>query len=94
MPVLQPGWRRTATATPTATATARSASLTHTRTDPITSALDRTTTEPLGWAPPRPTPADLARQVRDVVADLPRFLTAPLLPGLAPPLGRQLGGGR
>jgi hypothetical protein len=31
------------------------------------------------WAPPRPTPVDLARQVRDVVADLPRFLTAPLL---------------
>jgi hypothetical protein len=31
------------------------------------------------WAPPRPAPADLARQVRDVLADLPRFLTAPLL---------------
>jgi hypothetical protein len=31
------------------------------------------------WAPPPPTAADLARQVRDVVADLPRFLTAPLL---------------
>jgi hypothetical protein len=29
--------------------------------------------------PPSPTPADLARQVRDVSADLPRFLTAPLL---------------
>jgi hypothetical protein len=34
-------------------------------------------TEP--WAPSSPTPADLARQVRDVGADLPRFLTAPLL---------------
>ena len=31
------------------------------------------------WVPPPPTAADLARQVRDVVADLPRFLTAPLL---------------
>jgi hypothetical protein len=31
------------------------------------------------WTPPSPTPADLARQVRDVLADLPRFLTAPLL---------------
>ena len=39
------------------------------------SALD----SPPRWAPPPPTPADLARQVRDVVADLPRFLTAPLL---------------
>ncbi|MGY1699818.1 SRPBCC family protein [Geodermatophilus sp. SYSU D00766] len=29
--------------------------------------------------PPGPTAADLAREVRDVVADLPRFLTAPLL---------------
>ena len=33
------------------------------------------------WKPPPPTAADLARQVRDVVADLPRFLTAPLLRG-------------
>jgi len=32
-----------------------------------------------GWAPARPTAADVARQVRDVIADLPRFLTAPLL---------------
>jgi hypothetical protein len=31
------------------------------------------------WRPPPPTAADLARQLRDVVADLPRFLTAPLL---------------
>lgn len=31
------------------------------------------------WPPARPTRADLARQVRDVVADLPRFATAPLL---------------
>ena len=31
------------------------------------------------WSPPRPTAADLAREARDVVADLPRFLTAPLL---------------
>jgi len=31
------------------------------------------------WMPPPPTPADLAREVRDVLADLPRFLTAPLL---------------
>jgi hypothetical protein len=30
-------------------------------------------------SPARPTAADLARQVRDVIADLPRFLTAPLL---------------
>ncbi|MCW2535287.1 MAG: hypothetical protein JWQ26_986 [Modestobacter sp.] len=48
-----------------------------TRTDPTTGPPTRTTTEP--WAPSPPTPADLARQVRDVVADLPRFLTAPLL---------------
>ena len=32
-----------------------------------------------GWVPRRPTAADLARQVRDVVADVPRFATAPLL---------------
>jgi hypothetical protein len=31
------------------------------------------------WTPPRPTAADLARQGRDAVADLPRFLFAPLL---------------
>jgi hypothetical protein len=31
------------------------------------------------WTPPPPTAADLAREVRDVVADLPRFATAPLL---------------
>lgn len=31
------------------------------------------------WTSPPPTPADVAREVRDVVADLPRFLTAPLL---------------
>jgi hypothetical protein len=31
------------------------------------------------WTPPPPTAADLARQLRDAVADLPRFLTAPLL---------------
>jgi hypothetical protein len=30
------------------------------------------------WTPPPPTPGDLARQLRDVVGDLPRFLTAPL----------------
>jgi hypothetical protein len=42
---------------------------------------DPTTREPLRWAPPPPTPTDLARQVRDVAADLPRFLTAPLLRG-------------
>jgi hypothetical protein len=30
------------------------------------------------WKPPPTTVADLARQLRDVVADLPRFLTAPL----------------
>ncbi|GAA1654628.1 SRPBCC family protein [Georgenia ruanii] len=30
------------------------------------------------WTPPPPTAADLAHQLRDVVADLPRFLTAPL----------------
>jgi hypothetical protein len=31
------------------------------------------------WKPPPPTAADLARELRDVAADLPRFLTAPLL---------------
>src|SRR4051794_7396031 len=31
------------------------------------------------WAPPRPTTSDLVRQLRDVVADLPRFAAAPLL---------------
>src|SRR4051794_19503121 len=31
------------------------------------------------WTPLRPSTADLAREARDVVADLPRFLTAPLL---------------
>lgn len=31
------------------------------------------------WAPPRPTAADLARQFRDVVVDLPLFLVTPLL---------------
>ncbi|HEX5206127.1 MAG TPA: SRPBCC family protein [Actinoplanes sp.] len=30
------------------------------------------------WTPPLPTVADLARQLRDVVADLPRFVVAPL----------------
>jgi len=30
-------------------------------------------------SPARPTAADVARQIRDVLADLPRFLTAPLL---------------
>jgi hypothetical protein len=34
---------------------------------------------PARWTPPPPTAADLARQLRDAVADLPRFLTAPLL---------------
>jgi hypothetical protein len=47
----------------------------------MTGALNRTTAEPLRWAPPRPTPAELARQLRDVLADLPRFLTAPLFRG-------------
>jgi hypothetical protein len=32
-----------------------------------------------GWAPLEATAADLAREVRDVVVDLPLFLTAPLL---------------
>jgi hypothetical protein len=31
------------------------------------------------WTPTTPTAADLAREVRDVVADVPRFLTAPVL---------------
>jgi hypothetical protein len=31
------------------------------------------------WKPPPPTAADLARELRDVAADLPRFLIAPLL---------------
>jgi hypothetical protein len=77
MPMLPPGWRTAATAS----ATARGALPTPTRTEPTTGPLDLTTTKPLRWAPPRPTPADLARQVRDVVADLPRFLTAPLFRG-------------
>jgi hypothetical protein len=47
------------------------------RTDPTTGSHTPTTTEP--WAPSPPTSADLARQVRDVVVHLPRFLTAPLL---------------
>ncbi|MGY1703295.1 hypothetical protein ACI79C_01880 [Geodermatophilus sp. SYSU D00697] len=34
---------------------------------------------PPGWVPVRPTAADLARQVRDVAADLPRFALAPLV---------------
>jgi hypothetical protein len=34
---------------------------------------------PTAQPPLRPTTADLVRQVRDVLADLPRFLTAPLL---------------
>jgi hypothetical protein len=33
----------------------------------------------VGWTPLSPTAGDLARQLRDVVADLPRFVTAPLL---------------
>src|SRR5687768_6054815 len=52
-----------------------------THTEPTRSPPTHATDEPLGWAPLLPTPADLARQVRDVVADLPRFLTAPLLRG-------------
>ena len=51
------------------------------RTEPTRGPPTRTTPDPPRWAAPRPTPADLARQVRDVVADLPRFLTAPLLRG-------------
>jgi hypothetical protein len=35
--------------------------------------------EPARWTPPLPTAADLAWQGHDVVADLPRFLAAPLL---------------
>lgn len=31
------------------------------------------------WTPPRPTAVDLAREIQDTLADLPRFLTAPLL---------------
>lgn len=34
---------------------------------------------PTSWTPATPTAADLAREVRDVVADLPRFLAGPLL---------------
>ncbi|MEV6492875.1 hypothetical protein AB0M20_30275, partial [Actinoplanes sp. NPDC051633] len=30
-----------------------------------------------GWSPPRPTLGDLAGQVRQVLADLPRFVVAP-----------------
>lgn len=36
-------------------------------------------TSPASWTPPSPTPGELAGQVRDVLADLPRFLTSPLL---------------
>jgi hypothetical protein len=32
-----------------------------------------------GWVPGRPTAADLARQLRDVIVDVPRFAAAPLL---------------
>lgn len=39
----------------------------------------RAAPQPPGWRPLRPTAADLARQVRDVAADLPRFAAAPLL---------------
>src|SRR4051812_48031063 len=35
--------------------------------------------EPSRWTPPQPTAADLARQGHDAIADLPRFLAAPLL---------------
>jgi hypothetical protein len=55
--------------------------LTPTRTAPVTDLFSHATTESPRWAPLPLTPADLARQVRDVVADLPRFLTAPLLRG-------------
>jgi hypothetical protein len=34
---------------------------------------------PNGWTPASPTAADVAREVRDVIADVPRFLTGPLL---------------
>jgi hypothetical protein len=51
--------------------------VTRIRSHPTTRPSAPTATEP--WAPPPPTPAELARQVRDVVADLSRFLTAPLL---------------
>jgi len=33
----------------------------------------------VSWTPLRPRPADIARELRDVAADLPRFVTAPLL---------------
>jgi len=33
----------------------------------------------MSWTPLRPGPADLARELRDVVVDLPRFVTASLL---------------
>ena len=52
-----------------------------TRTEPTRGPPTQGTNEPPRWAPLPPTPADLARQVRDVVADLPRFLAAPLLRG-------------
>jgi hypothetical protein len=39
----------------------------------------RPAAQPPGWVPQRPTAADLARQVRDVAVDLPRFAAAPLL---------------
>jgi hypothetical protein len=43
-----------------------------------------------GWAPSYPTVTDLMRQVRDVVVDIPRFATAPLLR----PLHRRWGATR
>jgi len=49
------------------------------RTEPTSGRNAAASTEPRPWTPPQPTGADLVRQVRDVVADLPRFLSAPLL---------------
>ena len=64
-----------------------------TRTEPTRGPPSPATDEPPRWAPRPPTPADLARQARDVVADLPRFLTAPLLRA-GTSTGRQPGGSR
>jgi hypothetical protein len=53
--------------------------VTDVRTEASHTAGGRPASPPSVWMPPRPTTADLARQVRDVAADLPRFVASPLL---------------
>ena len=52
-----------------------------TSTRPNTAPVTQLIAEQQSSVPLPPTAADLARELRDVVADLPRFLTAPLLRG-------------